>query len=625
MRLWESPLRSLRVAVVVCAAAAAGVYGNSLAGEFAYDDLLIIENNEAIHSLETLPEALSKPYWPDRFGEELGLWRPGATVLFGLQWTLFDGSPLGFHFVSLLLHVGATVLVLLLATRLLPLAAAFFGGLLFAVHPIHTEAVANVVGQAEVAAALLYLAACLLYTSIPPEERLERWRIGVIWLLFGVAFSFKEMAVTLPGALFLLDGARRDMDLKGLGEYLKRRWSVYGGLAVVAGALLSLRYQILGSVASPFAPLGAHILEEIPRIWTVAGTWPHYVRLLFFPLDLSSDYAPLVVPILYDWSPENLLGVGMALAFLALAWAAWRSAPPMDGRRGGLRVLGVGVLWFVITISPVSNFFFLSGVLLSERSLYLPSVGFVLAVGWVLERLRQDRRRMGLGAVVVVMLLMGYRTWVRNPEWKDNQTVFLVMIRDHPESGRAQWVLGDLFYGQGRVSEALKAYRRSVGLLGTEYPLLIQIAIRLSMSGRNEQAEGILRLAWQDRPELGQAPGLLAVVLSRLGRHQEAEEAARAALVGTEIGDPVVSHILALSLAEQGRYDEALGPRRDAIRQGEDHPEQWRSLADLYARIGDTVQALEALDSARVRAETEARVRQIDSLRVELERKEGGL
>jgi tetratricopeptide (TPR) repeat protein len=267
----------------------------------------------------------------------------------------------------------------------------------------------------------------------------------------------------------------------------------------------------------------------------------------------------------------------------------------------------------------VSNFFFLSGVLVSERALYLPSVGFALAAGWVLDRLRRERRAMAWAVTGAVTLLMGYRTWIRNPEWRDNLTVFDVMVRDHPESGRAQWVLGDTYYSLGNMDRALDAYRIAVGLLGTEYPLLTQIATRLSMSDQPRQAEVLLRFAWDEMPELGQAPGLLAMVLSLQERYEEAEQAARAALEGGETPDPIIHHILARSLAVQGRYREAIVQRREVIRLGEDHPDQWRWLAELYAAEGDTARALEALDSARIRIRSRDQMRQIDSLRAGLE------
>ena len=136
------------------------------------------------------------------------------------------------------------------------------------------------------------------------------------------------------------------------------------------------------------------------------------------------------------------------------------------------RILGFGVVWFLVTVSPVSNVLFISGVLLAERTLYLPSVGFVAMVGWGLVELARRRRRLTVALTAVVVTLMAVRTWGRNPTWHDNRTVFGTLIHDYPQSGRSQWVLGDLFYQEGRLPEALKSYRLAISILGGHYELL---------------------------------------------------------------------------------------------------------------------------------------------------------
>src|SRR5690606_27485419 len=148
------------------------------------------------------------------------------------------------------------------------------------------------------------------------------------------AFFTKESAVTLPGALFVLDAARERIPVARLGAYVRRRGALFAALALAAALVLALRLRILGTVARPFGPLGADLLEEgVPRIWTVAGIWTHYVRLMVFPLDLSSDYSPDVLPIALGWGPLNLLGAALALALLLAAWAAWRHQDLEPGAR----------------------------------------------------------------------------------------------------------------------------------------------------------------------------------------------------------------------------------------------------------------------------------------------------
>ncbi len=614
MRTWESPLRSLRVAAVVAGAAAILVYANSLENGFAFDDNFIIQNPE-IQTLHTLPGALLQPYWPGRYGQGLGLWRPVTTGVLGLQWALWGDNPVGYHAVNTLLHGGATGLVVLLLGGILPVPAAFLGGLVFAVHPLHVEAVANVVGVAELLAAFFFLLACLLVME--DGGKMGTGRLVVVLLCFAVAFLSKESAITLPGIVLLLDSSRRDLGLRDLGPYLRKRWPLYGGLAATAAVILMARYEVLGTVARPFSPLGAHILEEIPRIWTVASTWPHVARLLFFPQDLAVDYSPAVIPISYGWNAVNILGAVTVLTVLVLALLAWRRGPLGPDRLSG-RAVGWGVVWFVITVSPTSNVLFLSGILLSERTLYLPSVGFVAAAAWVLMRLHEERRWLARGVMVLVLGLLAFRSWTRTPTWKDNLEVFNTLVAEHPESGRSQWILGDTYLQLGKVSQALHSYRLAIGILGGHYSLFAEIGRSLMGAGQDRAAEHLLQYAWLDRPELGFAPGLLAVLYDRQGRYPEAERAARSALA-EDSTQAVQYHILSRSLEAQGRLTEARHARLEAIRQGEGgHWEQWGWLARLDLALGDTADARSAMDSARARALSAHDHRQIDSVAVRL-------
>jgi len=596
------------------------LFCNSLMNGFALDDNPIVEENEAIQSLDRLPGALVAPYWPGEHGQSLALWRPVVTGLYGLEWALWDGGPTGFHLMNVLLHGVVTALVVLLLAELLPVGAAFVAGLVFAVHPVHVEAVANVVGRAEILSALLFLLACLLL--VRGGERLGAARLLGVLALYFLAFLTKESAVTLLAVVFLLDGARGRLTPGDLLPYLRNRWPLYAGLLVVAFGVLYARLLVLGNVARPFPPLGADILEDIPRIWTVAATWPHVLRLLVFPLDLVVDYGPEVIPIAFGWNATNALGVLVVLALLVLSLLTWRGGTPMGKAEVSRRTLGFGVVWFVITLSPTSNFFFLSGILLSERTLYLPSVGFVAVVGWLFLELRRTRPRVATAGLLAALVLLGARSWTRTPTWKDNMELFNTLVAEHPESGRAQWVLGDLYFAAGRRSEALQAYRNAIGILGGHYSLLSEIGRMLLRGGYDRAAEVVLTYAWGEHPEYGVAPGLLASIYDQQGRHELAEEVSLLRLA-EDPTDAVQYHILSRALEKQGRFREAAEARRASIRNGEgDHWEQWSWLARVERAAGDTVAARAALDSARSRAGTPSEIRQIDSIMRSL--REGG-
>jgi len=314
-------------AALLAAAVAAAVYANALSNGFAYDDVHIVVNDEALGSLASLPERLVRPWWPDEAaGRDLGLWRPVSTAALAVQRAVVGLEPLLFHAVNVGLHAVVTGLVVLLAGALVGVPAALAAGLLFAVHPVHVEAVANVVGIAELLSAIFYLGACLLFvrrtgggapTSSCPGRGgdegggapgLSAGAVLAICALYALAFLAKESAVTLPAALALLDLTRRPVSLSCLRGRLAQRAPLLVALGVTVTAFLALRLLVLGSVASSRPPLGAHLLEEIPRIWTLGVIWFEYLRLLFVPLSLSVDYSPDVIPVLTVWTPRAVTG-----------------------------------------------------------------------------------------------------------------------------------------------------------------------------------------------------------------------------------------------------------------------------------------------------------------------------
>jgi hypothetical protein len=610
----RSPLSDPRAACLVVGLVAALVYANSLWNQFAYDDVHIIVDNPRIHSLATLPSALTVPYWPDAYGQELGLWRPATTASLGLLHVLGGGSAVVFHAANVLGHAAASVLVLLLCAAVMPLGAALVGGLVFAVHPVHVEAVSNLVGLAEILSAVTVLLACLVHIKGPPTTT---WpRALALGGLYAVAFGAKESGVTLPGLILLVDAARQRLGFADLSAYVRDRWRAYVVMGVVAVALLVGRFMVLGSVANPFAPLGADLLAQVPRIWTLGEVWTHYVRLWVLPLDLYADYSPNVIPISFDWHAGNVAGVFAALSILCVSLYAWRRGDLAPASTSA-RAAAFGFVWFLIAISPTANAFFLTGVVLAERTLYLPSVGLAMATGWLISALARARPRAAVGVLALMLTFFAVRTWTRTPSWHDNQTFFTTLLNDAPHSGRAQWILGDEFLKAGNVSQGLLSYRLAVNMLGGHYVLMTDISQRLMEIERWSSAEALLMGAWRDRPEFALAPSLLAWTRAQYGDAEGTERFVRASLALYD-QDPTRHHLLAWALAVQGRWDEAAAARARAVEfpVGINFWHQWMYRAYVARHDGDTLEVRLALDSAWASVATTRGRQALDSARV---------
>jgi hypothetical protein len=155
------PRLTARRAVWVAALAAALVYLPALRNRWALDDHAVIEDNPAAHSVRGALDAAFSPYWPYKDGFSAGLYRPLTTLSYAVDWSIAGDHPWWFHLTNILLHALATALVVLVALRWLAPPAALAAGLVFATHAVHVEAVANVVGRAEILAAIGMLSALL--------------------------------------------------------------------------------------------------------------------------------------------------------------------------------------------------------------------------------------------------------------------------------------------------------------------------------------------------------------------------------------------------------------------------------------------------------------------------------
>ena len=628
---WTLPALSPPVAAVMVGLVAMVVFFNSLGNGFALDDVPIVLENEAIHDLSNLPDALAASYWGEETGQQSGIWRPVTTAVLGVQWALWGDNATPYHALNVVLHGGVSALATVFMAQLAPLGAALVGGLIFAVHPVHVEAVSNIVGVAELLAALFMLGACLLFVRGWSEE--DGWRredrrvdsssteagidrsgpkagaIALILLLYALAFLTKESAAVLPALFILLDAWKGRLRVRDLPTYLRRRGGLLGLMALVGMGILWGRFQVLGSIATTVPPLGGDLLAEIPRIWTLPVIWLHYLRLLVFPADLSPDYTPGVIEIQLGWNPVNVAGVVAVLGLLGLAWVTWRDS-------GSPRSIALGVLWFLVTILPVANVVFLSEILLAERTLYTPSVGFALVVGALTWHLAARALPLTLAVLGLGLVLMVGRTWTATPIWDSTGSVMNHLLDEHPESGRVQWMWAELMMDQAEDPRAgLGAYRRALGVTGGTYAITDDAVEELLQMDAYEQAARISRLMWNARPEDPRAPARLAVALSNLGRTEELVEPARAALESRP-NSSLLHHLAAVGYRERGEWTEAIRHRRQAIEHGEaGRWQQWRWLAELNLQAGDTAAALASLDSARARATDPELLAGLDSLR----------
>ncbi|MBX6362735.1 MAG: hypothetical protein IRZ00_02605 [Gemmatimonadetes bacterium] len=595
--------RRNRLCAAGVAAAALAVYANSLANGFAYDDLAIIKTNTRVHDLRALGDILLTPYWPI-YGQEFGLYRPLAILAYAVQWALGGGAPWIFHLGNVLEHAAVCVLAYLFLERLTDWRAALAGALVFAVHPVHTEAVANVVGQAELLGALGILTGALLYVS-RPELALAPGRRWAIAAAYALAVGTKESTIVFPALLPLLDLAQRRTALRRdeLARYARVLAPTALVLAVIGGGYVVLRLAILGTLTASDANPSLRFLHD-HHVLMGLRVWPEYLRLLLFPRDLSADYSPAVILPVTSMNAETWLGLALLLLTVACAL--------LVRRRPGI---GLPAAWFLVTILIVSNLFFPIGVVLAERTLYVPSIAVALGVAYAWRALpaAAPRRALAWGGLALVLALGAARTFVRNPDWKSTRQMWYSVIRDHPESFRGQWYAGDIEEGAGNLAAARDHWTLAYRLWPQGGPGFWESMAGFLYRTRRFSEASALYKHTIEAFGLGNAPAddheMLVLSYLGAGRYRDALQAAERAM--RQYGPtPALADLRAHALTALDSAG-AIPAWRAVIRADSAHgaAEQWAELARAFARAGLMDSARAALDTAGLRARSDPTAR----------------
>jgi Tfp pilus assembly protein PilF len=454
---WYSGPLGLAVFAVACA-----VYTQTAGYSFTYDDVKIVQERELFHNIGAFREILHTRWWSN------GLYRPLTALTMAANWTASGGNPHAFHVINLLLHGAASVAVYALGCALLGVGGGLVAGLLFAVHPVHVEAVANIVGRAELLAALFAVLAALLYRidgQLADRNDRASWRRGLVTVgtllctLF--AMASKESAFAVPGLLLLVDWFDAWSTSRRFGATVHRHWLLWVGAVVVGLGFLVVRASVVGDLTGTEVAPGLEGLGLIDRGIVMLPVMLQYARLLFFPLKLSADYSPDFLPADPTFTGPAWAGLGLLL--LAIGVAVW------SRRRAPAVAFSLG--WMGATLLIVANVLAPTGVLLAERSMYLPSVGAALLAAWVCCRIAERRPALA-GAVVGLAVVAGAaRTVTRNPMWRSNETFFPQLVQDAPGSYRAMWVksmltanAGDLRRSEALLREAIRIYPLGPGV-----------------------------------------------------------------------------------------------------------------------------------------------------------------
>ena len=488
---------------------AIAVYAGTLDAGFPLDDEIQVQNNVYIRNPAGMLGIFARETWPGY------VYRPLPTFTYALTYALVGPSPWLYHLTSVLLHAAVAALAYFCLRRVLDGTVAAVGALLFAVHPVHVEAVASIANRTELLVAVLGLAGLLAVVPAPgarPSSRGDTTlRIVVGTLCFLGALLSKESAATMFLLLPLLVATQRDGVLARHAIATRSFWTdlVRGcwpgavALGLATSAYFVARSRVLTRLLadSVIAPIDNWLvtLPPLERAWRAFALLGRYVGTAIAPRGLSADYSSATAGMARDLtSPEALLHLALAAGVvLALAIGLWRRS------RFWAFVGG----WFLASFAITSNVAFPIGVVFADRLAYLPSLAICALLAWALLRLSSAPvRRFAIAGVV---LLFAGLTASYGEVWHDNRTLLLYELRTSPESAWVHAGLGNELLRAGAHGPARHHFHEALRIHPTHMHAAHGLALIELAEG--DQVEG---RAWLERAlafDPGFAPSLNAL------------------------------------------------------------------------------------------------------------------
>jgi hypothetical protein len=572
--------------MLLLAAIAIAVYGNTLSHGYVLDDYVTVEHNELVaKGFSALSEIFSTPY---QYGFSLlaknQLYRPLSIALFATEREFFGESPFAGHLINVLLFAACVVLLFRFLDRLFTerRAAAFLATLLFALHPIHTEVVANIKSCDELL--------CFLFAFLSLNLLLTYARNGKVYgLLCGILCLFlallsKETAITLAAVIPLIFFFYSN-------EHRKRSVFVTMASLVTTAIYLAVRAAVFRAydIESGQVSMLDNILVSAPsaasRIATAVLILGHYLRLLFVPYPLYYDYSYNAIPFAGPGDAGVIISGVLYAALLCIG--IFRL---MKHRKDPL---AFGILFFLITISVFSNLFVTIGANMAERFLFFPSVGFCVAVGFVADHWQANKTRWLLLALVLLVF-----TWItisRNADWKDNLTLYRADSEKSSGSWRIYYNLGVVLTHDiigkrpdaaqmQQVAEGIRNFQRSVAIYPGYDVAQEHLGTAFLAIGKMDSAIVHFREALRINPRNGEALKRLTGMYFYNKQFRQALEMYRYAL--TIDPNARVQGYIGVCYLNLAKYDSAIAVFNNVLAAEPRNMSVIKGLADAYAQLG---------------------------------------
>ncbi|ERE88109.1 transmembrane and TPR repeat-containing protein 3 [Cricetulus griseus] len=500
----------------------AACYWNSLFCGFVFDDVSAILDNKDLHPSTPIKTLFQNDFWGTPMSEERShkSYRPLTVLTFRLNYLLSELKPMSYHLLNTVFHAIVSVVFLKVCKLFLDKRSSVIAALLFAVHPIHTEAVTGVVGRAELLSSVFFLAAFLSYTkSKGPDNSIVWTPIALTVLLVAVATLCKEQGITVIGIccvyeVFVAQGVRKNYTLPLLctaaGQFLRGKGSIPFSMLQTLIKLIVLmfstlllvviRVQVIQSQLPVFTRFDnpAAVSPTPTRQLTFNYLLPVNAWLLLNPSELCCDWTMGTIPLIESFLDIRNLATFAFFSFLG-ALGIFSLRYPGDSSKTVLMALCLMALPFI----PASNLFFPVGFVVAERVLYVPSMGFCILVahGWQKISNKSVLKKLSWICLSMVILTHALKTLHRNWDWESEYTLFMSALKVNKNNAKLWNNVGHALENEKNFERALKYFLQATYVQPDDIGAHMNVGRTYKNLNRTREAEESYMLAKSLMPQ----------------------------------------------------------------------------------------------------------------------------
>lgn len=462
----------LSCVVVLC-------YWNSLYCGFVFDDVSAILDNKDLHPSTPIKKLFQNDFWGTPMSEERShkSYRPLTVLTFRLNYLFSELNAVSYHLLNLLLHAVVCVIFLKVCKLFLDNRTSLIAALLFAVHPIHTEAVTGVVGRAELLSSIFLLAAFLSYTkSKGPDNSIVWTPIAAAVFLVAVATLCKEQGITVVGICCVYEV------FIAQGYTLPVLWGTAVQILLGKG---SIPYSLLQTLLKLVVLMFSTLLLVVIRVQVIQSQLPVFTRfdnpaavsttparqltfnyllpvnawLVLNPSELCCDWTMGTIPLVESFLDGRNLATLFFFCFLGnLVIYSVRYSGDSS------KTVLMGLCLMVLPFIPASNLFFPVGFVVAERVLYVPSMGFCILVahGWKKLSSKSNRlKKLSWIFLALVLFTHSVKTFNRNWDWESEYTLFMSALKVNKNNAKLWNNVGHALENEKNYAKALKFFKQA--------------------------------------------------------------------------------------------------------------------------------------------------------------------